>query len=118
MHGVSRANVVAFNNPGSSGNDSLDFDYQDFFENGAVALDLISADGLIFHANKAELDLFGYPAEDYVGRHVADFYLERDLINDIVSRLTRDEKITRYPARLRARDGSIKHRSVLPLPES
>jgi len=39
-----QANVVAFKNPGMSGNDSLDFDYQDFFENGAVALHLVSAD--------------------------------------------------------------------------
>jgi len=109
MNELPEANVVAFNNPGMSSEDSLDFDYQDFFENGAVALHLVSADGVILHANKAELDLLGYPTEDYVGRHIAEFYPERDMIDDILTRLTRGEKIARYPARLRARDGSIKH---------
>ncbi|WP_354491378.1 PAS domain S-box protein [Mesorhizobium robiniae] len=102
------ANVVAFHDSKSVKADA-DFDYQDFFENGALALHLVSEDGVILHANKAELDLLGYPAEQYIGRHIAEFYPDREVIEDILGRLTRGEKITRYPARLRARDGSIKH---------
>ncbi|WP_370464249.1 PAS domain S-box protein [Mesorhizobium sp.] len=92
-----------------SGKDIQDFDYQDFFENGAIALHLVNADGIILHANKAELDLLGYPAEQYVGRHIAEFYPDRDAIEDILTRLASGEKIERYPARLRTSDGSIKH---------
>ncbi|CCV05708.1 Sensor histidine kinase of two-component [Mesorhizobium metallidurans STM 2683] len=92
-----------------SAEDSEDFDYHDFFENGAVALHLMSAGGVLLHANQAELDLLGYPAENYIGRHMADFYPDRDAIDDILNRLTGGEKIARYPARLRASDGSIKH---------
>ena len=109
MTEAAQANVVASNHPGMSAEDSQDFDYNDFFENGAVALHLVSADGVILHANKAELDLLGYPAENYIGRHIADFYPDREVINDILGRLTRGEKIARYQARLRARDGAIKH---------
>ncbi|RVD66747.1 PAS domain S-box protein [Mesorhizobium sp. M7A.F.Ca.ET.027.03.2.1] len=109
MNEQTQANVVASKNLEASGGDSLNFDYQDFFENGAVALHLVSADGIILHANKAELDLLGYPAEDYIGRHIADFYPDRHIIGDILERLTRGERIARYPARLRACDGSIKH---------
>ncbi|WP_214474950.1 PAS domain S-box protein [Mesorhizobium sp. dw_380] len=109
MNEVPQANVVAFNNPETSGGDNRNFDYQDFFENGAVALHLVSADGAILHANKAELDLLGYSAQEYIGRHIAEFYPDRDVIDDILCRLSRGEKITRYPARLRARNGSIKH---------
>ncbi|PBB65255.1 histidine kinase [Mesorhizobium sp. WSM4312] len=107
MTELPQADVVAVKKPAMvlGGN----FDYQDFFENGAMALHLVSADGLILHANKAELDLLGYPAEDYVGHHIDEFYPDRDVITDILSRLSRGEKIARYPARLRARDGSIKH---------
>jgi PAS domain S-box-containing protein len=86
-----------------------DFDYKDFFENGAIALHLVGEDGIILHANGADLDLLGYPAEHYVGRHIAEFHSDQDVIDDILARLTRGEKIVRYPARLRARDGSIKH---------
>ncbi len=109
MDELPQANVIAFKNPEVSGYASLNFDYQDFFENGAVALHLVSADGNILHANKAELDLLGYSAEDYVGRHIAEFYPDRDTIDEILDRLTRGERIARYPARLKAHDGSIKH---------
>ncbi|RWM94049.1 MAG: PAS domain S-box protein [Mesorhizobium sp.] len=101
-------NVVAFDKGANSGTAS-DFDYRDFFENGAVALHLVSAEGIILRANKAELDLIGYPAEEYVGRHIAEFYPDHEVIEDILARLIRGEKIERYPARLRAFDGSIKH---------
>ncbi|TIM06376.1 PAS domain S-box protein [Mesorhizobium sp.] len=108
MNELQQANVIALKNPELSGKDE-DFDYQDFFENGAIALHLVNADGIILHANKAELDLLGYPAEQYVGRHIAEFYPDRDVIEDILTRLDSGEKIARYPARLRTSDGSIKH---------
>jgi PAS domain S-box-containing protein len=85
------------------------FDFEDFFENGAIALHLVGADGIILHANKAELELLGYEAEDYIGKHIADFHADQDTINDILARLTRGERLSKYPARLRARDGSIRH---------
>ncbi|PAP95456.1 PAS domain S-box protein [Mesorhizobium wenxiniae] len=109
MNELTQANIIALKNPDMSGKDIQDFDYQDFFENGAIALHLVNADGIILHANKAELDLLGYPAEQYVGRHIAEFYPDRDAIEDILTRLASGEKIARYPARLRTSDGSIKH---------
>ncbi|WP_244577979.1 PAS domain S-box protein [Hoeflea halophila] len=60
-------------------------------------------------ANKAELELLGYPAQNYIGRHVSEFHADRPVIEDILDRLLRGETIRRYPARLRASDGSIKH---------
>jgi PAS domain S-box-containing protein len=83
-------------------------DLEDFFENGAVALHLVGADGIIVRANKAELDMLGYSAEDYVGRHIAEFHADQAAICDILARLTRGEKIDRYPSKLRTKDGSIR----------
>ena len=34
----------------------------EFFENSAVGLNLLSAEGTILRANRAELQLLGYPA--------------------------------------------------------
>jgi PAS domain S-box-containing protein len=82
---------------------------EDFFENGAVPLHLVSGDGIILRANKAELELLGYEPGEYVGRPIADFHADRETIADILVRLGRAEKLDRYPARLRAKDGSIKH---------
>ena len=84
-------------------------DFEDFFENGSLALHVVGSDGIILHANKAELELLGYPAEEYVGRLIADFYVDRRIIDDILARLARGEKIDKVPARLRAKNGSIKH---------
>jgi PAS domain S-box-containing protein len=86
-----------------------DRDLDDFFENGAVALHLVAADGTILRANKAELDLLGYTAEEYIGRKITDVHADGDVIGDILTRLTCGEHLDRYPARLRAKDGSIKH---------
>jgi len=84
-------------------------DLEDFFENGAVALHLVGADGTILRANRAELDLLGYSAGEYIGRSIIDFHADRATINDILARLSRGEKLDRYPARLRAKDGSDRH---------
>jgi PAS domain S-box-containing protein len=81
----------------------------DFFENGAVALHLVGADGTILRANKAELALLGYHADEYVGRNIAEFHVDTETIQNILARLGRGERIDKYPARLRAKDGAIKH---------
>jgi PAS domain S-box-containing protein len=83
-------------------------DLEDFFENGAVALHLVGPDGTILRANKAELSLLGYAADEYVNRSIIEFHVDRPVIDDILARLSRGEQIQRYPARLRAKDGSIK----------
>jgi PAS domain S-box-containing protein len=82
---------------------------EDFFENSAVGLHLVSGDGTILRANRAELEMLGFAPEEYVGRNIADFHVDRAVSDDILSRLYGSEQITRYPARLRAKDGSIRH---------
>ena len=97
---------------GSSAQEQLERsrqDLEDFFENGAVGLHWVASDGSILRVNQAELDLLGYSREEYVGRHIADFHADGPVIEDILARLTRGEKLDKYEARLKAKDGSIKH---------
>jgi len=82
---------------------------RDFFENGTVALHRVGADGQILWANREELELLGYTAVEYVGRPIADFHVDQDVIADILARLVRGETLRDYEARLRAKDGSTKH---------
>jgi PAS domain S-box-containing protein len=84
-------------------------DLEDFFENGAVGLHIVSGEGIILRANKAELEMLGYSKDEYVGRHIAEFHADAAVIGDILQRLSCGHKLERYPARLRAKDGSIKH---------
>ena len=85
------------------------FDLEDFFDNGALPLHLLGADGIILKANRAELDFLGYAADEYVGRNIAEFHADQSVIEDIPARLLRGEVIRSYAARMRARDGTIKH---------
>ena len=86
----------------------MQYDLEDFFENGAIALHLVASDGTVLKANKAELDLLGYEEHEYIGRQIAEFHDDEETIAEILARLTRGEKIDKFPARLKAKDGSIK----------
>lgn len=81
----------------------------DFFENAAIGLHSVGAGGTVLRANQAELDLLGYEREEYVGRHIGDFHVDREAIENILSRLEQGEVLHEYDARLRCKDGSIKH---------
>ncbi len=81
----------------------------DFFDNGAIPLHWTGPDGRIVRANQAELDLLGYAREDYVGRYIAEFHVDRGVVDDIQRRIANKEAVHDQPARLRCADGSIKH---------
>ena len=80
----------------------------DFFESATVPIHWIGPDGVILRVNQAELDLLGYGREEYVGRNIAEFHADADVIRDILHRLTAGEVLNEYPAKLRCKDGSIK----------
>lgn len=84
-------------------------DLNDFFENANVGLNWVGPDGIILRANQAELSLLGYERDEYVGHHIAEFHVDRDVVTDILRRLADDETLRGYPARLRCKDGSIRH---------
>jgi PAS domain S-box-containing protein len=81
----------------------------DFFENASVGLHWVGPDGTILRANQAELDLLGYAREEYVGHNIAEFHADDQAIGDILKRLTCGETLHNYEARLRCKDGRIKH---------
>lgn len=89
--------------------ESSRLELEDFFENGAIGLHIVSGDGIILRANKAELAMLGYEPEEYVGRHITEFHADRAAIDDILRRLERGEHVTHYPAQLRTKDGAIRH---------
>ena len=81
----------------------------DFFENAAVGLHWVGPDGTVLRVNQTELNLLGYTREEYVGHHISKFHADATVIDDILKRLSCGECLQGYEARLRCRDGSIKH---------
>ena len=81
----------------------------DFFENAAMPIHWVGPDGIILKANRAELKLLGYCAEEFIGHHVAEFHADRNVIDEILQRLRRGEELRDRAVRLRCKDGSIRH---------
>ncbi|HEX8598112.1 MAG TPA: PAS domain-containing sensor histidine kinase [Chloroflexia bacterium] len=82
---------------------------RDFIENGAVGLHWVGPDGKILWANRAELQLLGYGEDEYIGHDIAEFHADGNIISDILRRLSAKETLHGYEARLRAKDGTLKH---------
>ena len=81
----------------------------DFFDNASVGLHWAGPDGTILRANRAELNMLGYEREEYVGHEIAEFHTDPEAANEILSHLARHETLVDYPAKLKAKDGSIRN---------
>ncbi|HEX2037354.1 MAG TPA: ATP-binding protein [Chloroflexota bacterium] len=81
----------------------------DFVETAPLGMHWVGPDGTVLWANRAEMDMLGYGPEEYIGRHIATFHADQDTIEDILARLKSGETLREYPARLRCKDGSIRH---------
>ena len=84
-------------------------DLTDFFETASVGVHWFGPEGTILRVNQAELNLLGYTREEYIGRNVCDFHVDREAMEDVLQRLRNGELLPEYEARLRCKDGSIKH---------
>ncbi len=82
---------------------------RDFLENATIGMHWVRHDGIIVWANQTELDLLGHTAEEYVGHHISEFHLDAPVIEDILNRLSGREVLREYEARLRCKDGSVRH---------
>lgn len=81
----------------------------DFFENAAIGLHWVGPDGTILRVNQAELDMLGLTREEYVGRNIAEFHVDKDVIEDNLTRLRAGEVVRDYDARMCCKDLSIKY---------
>ncbi|MGL5075344.1 MAG: CBS domain-containing protein, partial [Waterburya sp.] len=96
-------------------NDSLEMQVQkrtaeltDFIENAVVPMHWVTSDGTISWANQAELEMLGYAKEEYIGRSIVEFHADRPIIDKLLNRLSNNEAVQNYQARLRCKDGSIR----------
>ncbi|MDM9379826.1 PAS domain S-box protein [Chlorogloeopsis sp. ULAP01] len=80
-----------------------------FIANAPIGIHCVASDGTILWANQAELDLLGYSPQEYIGQHIAKFYADQNVIEDILQRLTAKETLIDYEASFRCKDGSIKY---------
>ena len=73
----------------------------------SVCLHGVDGEGTILWANDTELEAMGYEPDEYIGRFIGDFHVDQDVIQDILARLTKDEALNAYPARLRRKTARL-----------
>lgn len=81
----------------------------DFVDTAAVGLHWVAADGTIVWANPADYESLGYGADEYIGHNITEFHADPNVIADILRRLSAGERLHDYEARLKCKDGSIRH---------
>jgi len=85
-----------------------DGELREFLDDATVGLRVVSLEGRILWANRAELDIVGCSEHEYFGHHIDEFLVEPGVAADLLSRLSRTERVESYQARLRRKDGSIR----------
>ena len=85
---------------------------QEFLDQAAEGVHMVGPDGTILWANAAELCMLGYEAHEYIGHNIAEFHADRHTVDDFLARLLKGETLRSRAARLRCKDGSIKHVAV------
>jgi PAS domain S-box-containing protein len=84
----------------------------DFLQCATEGIHQVAADGKILWANRAELELLGYSPGEYIGQDIRNFHADAPVIADILEKLGRGEALHDYEARLKHKDGSIRHVSI------
>jgi len=84
-------------------------DLNNFLNNCAIGVHLVSSNGIVLWANKSELNFLGYSEDEYFGKSITDFHKDDDVIDRILTLLSNGNELTAYPARLVAKDGNIQH---------
>jgi two-component system, cell cycle sensor histidine kinase and response regulator CckA len=80
----------------------------DYFETAPIPMHWVAEDGTILRVNQAELNLLGYERGEYLGQNIAQFHVDKPVIDTILARLLRGERIQQHPARLRCKSGEIR----------
>ena len=84
-------------------------DAHDFFENGAIGVHWIDADGVVVRANQAALDLLGYSSGAFIGQPMRKFHAPPEAFDDMLQRATAGETLRNHEVQLIASDGSVRH---------
>jgi PAS domain S-box-containing protein len=85
---------------------------KDYFENASIGLHWVNSDGIIIWANTAELNMLGYREDEYIGHHISEFHAQKEVIRNILHRLSSRETLYNHEANLVCKDGSIRHVSI------
>lgn len=77
----------------------------DFFDTAPIGIVRLDDQGRILVANQAQLDIFGYESHALLGRHLHEFHVDTDDLNDLLEKLRNGETVHNYEGVIRRGDG-------------
>lgn len=80
----------------------------DLLEHAPEGVHSLGPDGRIVWANRADLELLGYPKDRYVGRHISEFHVDVALCEHLLRRLAAGETLVDQDVQLKCADGTVK----------
>lgn len=83
-----------------------EYELRDLLDNAPVAMHWVAADGVVIWANRTELALLGYAPSEYIGKHIGAFHLDPARVDDMLSRLARDETVRDFESTMIRKDGT------------
>jgi len=98
--------------PATGSLEQREAELRDFVEHVAVPLHWVGEDGTILWANDAEMSFLGYAPHEYIGHNIAEFHVDAEVIADILLSLKNDQNLIGRDARLRCKDGTVRHVAI------
>jgi PAS domain S-box-containing protein len=80
----------------------------DFVENASLPMHWVNGSGIVIWVNKAELEMLGYTKDEFINKHISVFHADKDVIENILHRLTNKETLRNCPARLKCKNGEVR----------
>jgi PAS domain S-box-containing protein len=79
----------------------------DFMEHALIGIHWVNEAGIVVWANRSELAMLGYEAEEYIGHASHDFHVDQTAIDGAFQRLLDNEPIIGHESQMIRKDGSI-----------
>jgi PAS domain S-box-containing protein len=95
-----------------SGKDRVIEDLAAVLENAPIGIHFVDREGVILWANRTERELLGYEEHELVGRNIADFHIDTNVVKGILDELAAGGKVSGAVVALRHKDGSTRYGSV------
>ena len=81
----------------------------DFFERATIGIQWLDGRGRVLRINQAALDVLGCDRAECFDRPIAPFFVDREVLAELLDRLSRGETLRDFSVRLQRSDGSVRH---------
>lgn len=84
-------------------------DWEEFLNHASLGVHIVDEHGKLVWVNEAELQLLGYDREEFLQLEIGDIHADAEVLGHCMRTVGAGGELTAYPARLRAKDGTLRH---------